>query len=56
MPLYVDGVLIKTRTAWLEHKKLKREFILNTCLVRRSHPGLYKKSTKLEKNIEILSK
>lgn len=56
MLLYVDGVCIKDRTTWLAHKKLKRELILNTCLVRGSHPEFRKEGTELKKNIEILSK
>ena len=56
MLLYVDGVCIKDRTTWLAHKKLKRELILNTCLVRGSHPELRKEGTELKKDIYILSK
>jgi len=34
MPIYIDGVRINDREAWLEHKKLRRELILNSRLVR----------------------
>lgn len=53
MPLYVDGVRIKDRAAWLEHKKLKRELILSTRLVRGGHPEYRKECLEIKKKIEI---
>jgi len=53
MPIYIDGLRIKDRTAWLEHKKLKRELILNTSLVRGGHPEHRKERLELKKKIEV---
>ena len=49
MPIYIDGVRINDREAWLEHKKLRRELILNSRLVR----GGPKDCAELKKKIEL---
>ena len=49
MPIYIDGKRINNRTAWLEHKKLRRELILNSRLVRGGHPEYRKECAELKK-------
>jgi hypothetical protein len=53
MPIYIDGVCIHDRAAWLEHKKLKRELILNSRLVRGGYPEYRKECLELKKKIEV---
>lgn len=53
MPIYIDGVRIHDRAAWLEHKKLKRELILSSRLVRGGNPEYRKDCAELRKKIEL---
>ena len=53
MPIYIDGVRVCDRAAWLEHKKLKRELILGTRLVRGGHPEYRKECAEIKKKIQI---
>ena len=51
MPIYIDGVRINNREAWLEHKKLRRELILNSRLVRGGYPEYRKECIELNKAV-----
>ena len=53
MPIYIEGKRINDRAAWLEHKKLKRELILTSRLVRGGHPEYRKECTELKQKIEL---
>ena len=53
MPLYIDGVRINDRETWLEHKKLKRELILNTRFVRGGNIGYNKECAEIKKKIAL---
>lgn len=53
MPIYIDGVRINNREAWLEHKKLRRELILNSRLVRGGYPEYRKECIEIKKKIEV---
>lgn len=47
--LSVDGVYIHDRAAWLEHKKLKRELIPSSRLVRGGNSEYRKHCAELNK-------
>ena len=53
MPLYIDGVRITNRAAWLEHKRLTRELILASRLVRGGYPEYRKEFSDLKKQIDL---
>ena len=53
MPIYIDGVRINNREAWLEHKKQRRELILNSRLVRGGYPEYRKECIEIKKKIEV---